>query len=375
MAMQQSCRAHARWPGVRPIHLMQLARTTTSLLGVACMSPAQTAGSQLASPASPIVTEQMSGTNQLIQSVYAVSASVVWASGHGAVVLRTIDGGKSWQRKRVPGADSLEFRDVHAVSADTAWVLSAGSGTRSRIYRTNDGGNSWKLQFTNTDSAAFYDCFTMLDSKRGIAFSDASGGRTLILRTEDGGEMWKLLANDVVPAPLASEGAFASSGQCVVSAGASTVLIATGSPQARLFRSTNAGRGFVALGTPFVKGEVSGLTGLAFKNASYGMAVGADINRLRTDTSSKVVGVTADGGVTWTMRTRPPLPGALSGVAWVPGAGEETAVVVGFGGAFVTHDAGKSWGVLNDSLYTGVAAWGKTAWIAGGGGRITRPDW
>ena len=323
----------------------------------------------------PRVTEQMSGTNQLIQSVHAVSDKIVWASGHGAVVLRTVDGGITWERKSVPGSDSLEFRDVHAIDADTAWILSAGSGTRSRIYRTNDGGESWELQFTNRDSSAFYDCLSMLDSRRGVAFSDASRGRTLILRTDNGGSDWTLLPATMVPAPLAAEGAFASSGQCVVSVGPSSFFIATGAPEARLFRSVDGGGKFVALGTPFVKGAVSGLTGLAFRNPSYGMAVGADINRLTTDTSSSVVGVTSDGGVTWTMRSRPPLPGALSGVAWVPRAGAETAVVVGFGGAFTTYDSGRSWKVISDALYTGVSASGKTAWIGGGGGKITRLDW
>jgi photosystem II stability/assembly factor-like uncharacterized protein len=88
-----------------------------------------------------------------------------------------------------------------------------------------------------------------------------------------------------------------------------------------------------------------------------------------------VVGVTNDAGRTWIMRTRPPLPGALSGVAWVPGAGPDHAVVVGFGGAFVTSDAGRTWHVVSDQLYTGVAAAQRTAWIAGGAGKITRLDW
>ena len=32
------------------------------------------------------------------------------------MVLRTRDGGDTWQRLTVPDADSLEFRDVHAVT-------------------------------------------------------------------------------------------------------------------------------------------------------------------------------------------------------------------------------------------------------------------
>jgi len=323
----------------------------------------------------PRATVQQSHTTQLLQAVHAVNERVVWASGHGGVVLRTLDGGTTWQARPTPAGDSLQFRDVHALNADTAWILSAGNGSASRIYRTTNGGASWSLQFINRDTAAFYDCLTFLDGNTGIAYSDASNNRTMLLRTGDAGATWGLLAQSVVPQPLPGEGAFASSGLCVVAASPTTAFVATGAPGARLFRSRDAGKTWMVENTPFVRGTVAGLTGLAFKDAMRGMAVGANIDRLRTDTSLSVVGVTDDAGRTWTMRPRPPLPGALSGVAWVPGAGSDVAVVVGFGGSFVTPDGGRTWQTLNNQVFTGVAAAGRTAWIAGGGGQIVRLDW
>ena len=53
------------------------------------------------------------------------------------------------------GAESLEFRDVHAVDAATAYLLSIGSGEQSRIYKTTDAGLTWVLQFTNPEHAGF----------------------------------------------------------------------------------------------------------------------------------------------------------------------------------------------------------------------------
>ena len=76
---------------------------------------------------------------------------------------------------------------MHAVSADLAWVLSAGPGDRSRIYHTRDGGATWALQFRNADPAAFYDCFAFFTARRAVAFSDASQQRTNMLITRDGG--------------------------------------------------------------------------------------------------------------------------------------------------------------------------------------------
>ena len=130
---------------------------------VAVSALARPAGAQAAPPSlAPAVriTEQTSGTPKLLQAVHAVSERVVWASGHGGMVLRSVDGGDRWEARPTASGDSLEFRDVHAIDADTAWIMSSGSGAKSRIYRTTNGGASWTLQFMNPDTAAFYDCLS-----------------------------------------------------------------------------------------------------------------------------------------------------------------------------------------------------------------------
>ncbi|MFN9118180.1 MAG: WD40/YVTN/BNR-like repeat-containing protein [Gemmatimonas sp.] len=323
----------------------------------------------------PRITELTSGVTPLLQAVHAASSTVVWASGHGGIVLRTVDGGTTWERRVTPAGDSLEFRDVHALGADTAWILSAGNGAKSRIYRTTDGGTTWALQFLNPDTAAFYDCLSFGSRAEGVAFGDASHGRTNLLRTDDGGRRWRLLAPSTVPAPLAKEGAFAASGLCVGHGDAKTVYVATGAPGARLFRSRDAGRTWSVENTPLTRGIAAGLTGLSFVDGTRGLVVAADINRLRTDTSRAVVGLTTDGGRTWDVRARPPLPGALAGVAWVPAAGREIAVAAGYGGAFFTLDEARSWTTITDRVTTGVSASGRTAWVVGANGRIWRLDW
>lgn len=322
----------------------------------------------------PRITEVQSGTSKLLQAVHAVNAQVVWASGHGGAVLRSRDGGRTWERFETPAGDTLEYRDVHAVSADTAWILSSGDGTKSRIYRTTNGGATWRLQFVNPDSSAFYDCLSFGTALQGVAYGDASQKRTNILRTEDGGATWKLLAPSAVPYPLPSEGAFAASGRCVVHGNANTVYVATGAPGARLFRSRDAGRTWTVENTPFTRGTVAGLTGLSFVDGDRGIAVAADINKLRTDVSQGVVGITTDGGRTWEMRTRPPLPGALAGVTWVRDAGPGVAVATGFGGAFYTTDEGRSWTTITDQVTAGVDAAGRTVWIGGASGKLWRID-
>ncbi len=349
--------------------LCTIALSLAAAFGVAILS-----SSIATAQSAPRVTPQPTGTTASLFGVFPVSDKVVWASGSKGVVLRTLDGGTTWERKLIPGGDSLQFRDIHARGADSAWALSIGNGAASRIYFTDNGGASWREQFRNADSAAFYDCITMLDAKVGIVFGDAAHGRTHILRTTNGGASWALLPASQVPTPLDGEGAYAASGRCVVSSGDKHVFIATGGPGSRLFTSDDAGAHWTVRETPFVHTKSAGTSGLDFRDPQHGIGVAGDMTNLRGDTSSAAVAVTADGGKTWQLRTRPPLPGSLTGTAWITGVGSETAVAVGFGGAFATRDGGRTWTVLSDQGHTGVGSFGRTAWLGGTGGTILRVD-
>src|SRR5213078_1515212 len=90
----------------------------------------------------PQWTLQTSGVTARLRGVSAVSDRVTWASGSGSTVLRTADGGVTWQRLTVT-TDTLDFRDIDAVDERTAFALSIGNGSASRIYKTIDGGATW----------------------------------------------------------------------------------------------------------------------------------------------------------------------------------------------------------------------------------------
>src|SRR5215475_4933672 len=182
---------------------------------------------------------QSSGTTARLRGVSAVSATVAWASGADGVYLKTTDGGETWRTATVPGAEALDFRDVEAFDANTAYLLSIGEGDRSRIYKTTDGGEHWRLQFTNRNPKAFFDAMAFWDADRGLAVSDSVDGRFVIIKTTDGGSSWKEVPPEKLPPALAGEGAFAASGTCIVAQGRNNVWIAT--TAARALRSTDGG--------------------------------------------------------------------------------------------------------------------------------------
>ena len=59
--------------------------------------------------AAPNWTVQTSGVTARLRGVSAVSERVAWVSGSGSTVLRTMDGGQSWQKLSVT-TDVLDDR-------------------------------------------------------------------------------------------------------------------------------------------------------------------------------------------------------------------------------------------------------------------------
>jgi photosystem II stability/assembly factor-like uncharacterized protein len=303
-----------------------------------------------------------------LQAVSAVNENVVWASGTGGTFVLTTNGGSTWLTAQVAGADSLEFRDIHAVDAKTAYLLSAGSGTRSRIYKTTDGGINWQIQFVNRDSAAFFDCFAFWDRNRGLAFSDNVAGKFPILRTADGGQYWEELSS--APPATKGEGAFAASGTCVTVEGDKRAWIATGAGEvARVLFTSDRGSTWQSFDAPVPHGTgTTGLTSVAFRTAEIGIAVGGDIGK--ADGAAAVI-TTVNGGKSWEPGGQPSFTGAIYGVVYLPGTSH--TVAVGPKGASWSADEGRTWQPLDTLSYWSAGfASRRVGWLVGPSGRITK---
>ncbi len=318
----------------------------------------------------PVLTVQQSGTTSLLQAVSVATGApgVVWVSGHRGTVTRTTDGGATWTAMVVPGLDSMQFRDIHALDASRAWIMAAGNGPASRILQTIDGGATWTPQFVNADTAAFYDCMAFWDERRGFAISDSKNGRMPILETGNGAT-WRVRTVDVLP----GEGGFAASGTCAVANAAGDAWIGTGSAATpRVLHSTDRGRRWSATTVPLVAGAGAGVTGLAFRDRVHGVAVGGVISG--TATGARVAR-TNDGGATWTTAGEPPTSGALYGVAYGVAGGRPVWIAVGPGGAVWSGDEGATWTLLDAAPYWSVDfGGGSVAWLAGPRGRIVRVE-
>ena len=316
---------------------------------------------------------QASGTTERLRGVSAVSASVAWASGANGTILRTVDGGATWASRPVPGAAALDFRDIEAFDADTAFALSIGPGDRSRIYRTGDGGATWVEQFVNPDPKAFYDALAFWDARNGLAVGDPVDGRFTVLRTRDGGATWARIDPAGMPAALDGDGAFAASGTILIARGGGRAWFGSGGgARARIFRTADVGESWEVSDTPVAAGTPSaGLFSIALADAQHGVAVGGDYRKERE--ASDNLALTDDGGVTWRRPGEARLRGFRSAVAYVPGPGGRMVLAVGPGGSDISRDGGRTWSPLGDEGFhaLGIAADG-SAWAVGEQGHVAR---
>ena len=314
---------------------------------------------------------QQSATDASLRGLGALNEKVVWASGNGGTFVHTSDGGATWQAARVPGAEQLDFRDLHVVDAKIVLLLSIGSGEQSRVYRTEDGGATWKLLFTNPDASGFFDALAFWDRRNGMIVGDAVDGRPTVYTTSDGGEHWR---KQQTPPAVMNEGSFAASGTCLVVRGKSEAWFGTGGVgSARVFHTKDGGKKWTVATTPIRNDAASaGIFSLAFADARHGIAVGGDY--AKPEASAKSIAVTTDGGLTWTSPRGAPA-GFRSAVAYI--ADRKMWIATGTSGSDVSYDNGSTWKTFDTGPFNSISfVSSKSGWAVGPKGRIAgfRPE-
>ena len=327
----------------------------------------------LALAAAPAWTVQQSGVTARLRGVSAVSDRVVWASGAGNTILRSEDGGNTWAKLTSPTTDRLDFRDVDAVSATTAYVLSIGAGPLSRIYKTTDSGATWVLQYANADPDAFFDAMAFWDEQNGIVVSDSVKGAFVIFRTVDGGKTWQRVPADKLPPALENEGAFAASGTNVFVLGMNVWFGTGAAAKSRVLRSADRGVTWEIADTPLASGQSSGIYSVAFRDALHGVIVGGDYAK-ETEAVDNIA-ITSDGGKTWKLVREKALGGFRSVVKYVPGS-KSSFVAIGPRGSDLSTDDGLTWAAIEGPGFDtfSFAPGRQVGWGAGARGAVGRLD-
>jgi photosystem II stability/assembly factor-like uncharacterized protein len=138
------------------------------------------------------------------------SQKVIWASGSKGSVVKSVNGGESFEWLQVKGYETRDFRAIHAW--DDKEVLIVAVAAPAVILKTMDGGLSWNKVYENADTSMFLDAVTFKDDKVGTVIGDPINDTIFLLNTEDRGAHWnKVNASFWKSKVLEGEAFFASS--------------------------------------------------------------------------------------------------------------------------------------------------------------------
>jgi photosystem II stability/assembly factor-like uncharacterized protein len=336
-----------------------------------------------------VLTPQVSGTAARIQSIAPITEDIVWVSGAAGTVLRTTDGGETWVPRPVAGAETLAFRDIHAVSADIAYVLTNNGGANARIYKTVDAGATWTLHYQNTIPLTFYDCFAFWNPWQAVAVPDAEPAGTGDVWRFDAirmldGATWENIGDAFGPG-VPGEGLFPTSGNCVTTLGQRRAYaVVAGADPSRVVITDDQGDSWTSYDIPIAGGPSGGGMNVLFRDRRHGIISGGDVATPTVPQDN--IARTHDGGETWELATPTPFPGAAYALAYLPrgwhhrwlgGHRPQTIVAAGPSGAAWSRDEGDTWDAISDAgtgNFSVEFASARRGWLVGAAGKIIRID-
>jgi photosystem II stability/assembly factor-like uncharacterized protein len=119
----------------------------------------------------------------------------VVAVGERGHVLHSADAGKTWTQVQVPASANLTA--VYFADAKNGWAV----GHAQTILRTRDGGDTWELSHFEPEDAEPLLDVSFGDGLRGLAV----GAYGVIFSTADGGGVWSHVPFEPLPLPGAAK--------------------------------------------------------------------------------------------------------------------------------------------------------------------------
>ncbi|MEX1994022.1 MAG: YCF48-related protein [Steroidobacteraceae bacterium] len=305
----------------------------------------------------PSIIAPLAAHSLLIDLAYAGKG--VFAVGERGHVLHSDDAGASWTQVQVPGSANLTA--VYFFDERHGWAV----GHVETILRTNDGGATWQLShFAPENTQPLLDVW-FADELRGLAV----GAYGVIYSTTDGGAVWSQVPFEPAPLPGAARvEPEPEDMEAEVDLGFEFHLNAIargpgqrlylGAEAGRLFRSDDDGANWRELSSPY-DGSFHGLLPL---DGDALLAFGLRGNLYRSD----------DGGTSWTA--------IETGTTALLNSGcrmdADTVVIAGMAGVMlVSRDGGRSFTLTQQDDRRAISAVlpaGDGALIVAGEGGVRR---
>ncbi|MCX6245835.1 MAG: YCF48-related protein [Bacteroidetes bacterium] len=217
-------------------------------------------------------------TATVVPKMYAWVVGNKDSTGY-ALILRTTDGGETWQRQG-EGSAALQGIDLYGVAAaDTNIVFAAGS--HNAVLKTLDGGKNW-IRIAGLPSLAATEFASV--SVAGTENVWISGGNGVVLNSKNGGITWTLFDKNFFHNSLM---------QGIHAVNAQTVYVVGGFPVGRDYRgfighTADGGQTWdsVVLENNYNRNEWIGVKS-------------SDVNNIVVYGGKSHYAVSTDGGLTW----------------------------------------------------------------------------
>jgi len=287
-----------------------------------------------------------SGNDQVAWAVamkYGVTDSTYyWVAIDSPFFTKTSDGGNTWTGGTIPMGPEPYASNICPINADIAWASGTDIDYVSYMMRTIDGGQSWQRQFENgfSNAGSYINFVHFWDAQHGVAMGDPAASDTEptpffeIYTTDDGGQNWTRVPSANVPAALPDEYAYAGN----YFADGNDIWFSSFNFNVfnwvRVFHSND-------LGLTWTASDNGPVGYLSFADSLHG------VGRAFVAPNSTLIRYTDDGGATWT--DLPLLNGAgVSSLVLIPESQYLLAVLrtSNISGPFRTllsTDLGQSW--------------------------------
>jgi photosystem II stability/assembly factor-like uncharacterized protein len=289
-------------------------------------------------------------TNTSLHSISVLDSLNIWACGTNGIYLKTTDGGSNWQSGKVKGFETLDFRCIKVLDANTAIIMCTDAP--AFFFKTTDGGKTWKRKYMSRDVKVSFNGMTFKDSENGIAFSDPIDERFFIITTSDAGDTWKQISSLNIPPARKGEKGIAISGTSISVSGKDLIWFGTeNSDRSRIFFSQDAGINWRAIDVYSSRGNgTNGISSICFKDELNGIAVGG--NPKDEKNNSNICVSTDDGGLNWQPVDNNQPAGFKSCIAW----SNEYKFYLSTGklGSSYSLDDGKTWVSVDSQNYNSI---------------------
>jgi len=146
----------------------------------------------------PLRNDLITFSDKFLDVAYVTGSTFV-VVGYNGRILRTEDGGKSWQESFSDPAKNTRFTEYTLNQVEFVGEHGWAVGHRGTILHSRDGGKTWTKQQVDTEKTIF-----------GVSFVDplhgrASGDESTFLSTDNGGETWNVQRIEVSDVGLTEE--------------------------------------------------------------------------------------------------------------------------------------------------------------------------